>query len=55
MNRHSELGEAAVVYDFFFDSTELLKCHPAAKTSGDVLRQLLEAGRLAVRSAPQIS
>jgi CRISPR-associated endonuclease/helicase Cas3 len=46
VNRHSELDEAAVVYDFFFDSTEFLKCHPAAKTSGDVLRQLFEAGRL---------
>lgn len=46
VNRHNELSEVGEVYDFFFDSTNLLKCHPAAKTSGEVLRQLFDAGRL---------
>ncbi len=39
-NRHGEHDEAAVVCDFFFDSSTLLKRHPAAKVPGEVLRDL---------------
>jgi CRISPR-associated endonuclease/helicase Cas3 len=44
-NRHGERDEAAVVYDFFFDSSELLKRHPAALIPGQVLRDLFVEGR----------
>jgi CRISPR-associated endonuclease/helicase Cas3 len=44
-NRHGERDEAAAVYDFFFDSSALLKRHPAAAIPGQVLRDLFVEGR----------
>ena len=46
-NRHAELGEPALVQDFFFDGGGLLKRHPAATLPGQVLRDLFAENRLA--------
>ena len=45
-NRHAELGGPALVQDFFFDSGTLLKRHPAALISGQVLGDFFTEGRL---------
>jgi CRISPR-associated endonuclease/helicase Cas3 len=44
-NRHYERDEAAVVYDFCFDSSAFLKRHPAAAIPGEVLHDLFVEGR----------
>jgi len=45
-NRHAELGKPALVQDFIFDGGTLLKRHPAAEMSGQVLRDLFAEGCL---------
>lgn len=52
VNRHGEWGKRSIVYDFFFDSSGLLKCHPAAAGSAEILRRLFEHGRLDAAFTP---